>query len=268
MPYQCTERKTRSASAEVVDRSAVGPCSPGRMPTRLAQTTKIQSEPTNGSTTRAYSGITASMAFSIAPTTPSSATCQDPGSSLSRRAESQQTISRLSITAQVVTTVSLIGSGPILKSTFSNGSLAMSFAQKKIDVNRTDNDAQHDQAHRPMNFISGRQAVEPLAEIGASDHRQDKHEPERAQINGLAEQRAFLSLGLLHPPRLFLHLLFEPSRGPIVRRGRHPEASPLLPIFHNRLNISSSSRRMLCFTSRKASSSTRSSRRRAALKLS
>ena len=88
--------------------------------------------------------------------------------------------------------------------------------------------------------------------------------PRDAEVNDLPEQSWFFFLGLLDPPRLFLDPLFEffSSRACIVGRC-HPDTSQLLPIFHNRLSISSSSRRMLCFTSRNESSSARSSRLRA-----
>src|SRR6516164_6764948 len=108
MPYQCTERKIKIASAAVVDKSAVGLCTPGRIPAKFAMTIKIHREPTNGRISAEYSGRTASIAFWMAPTIPSSATCQGAGSVVSRRVESQETKHISSMSAQVVKTVSPI----------------------------------------------------------------------------------------------------------------------------------------------------------------
>ena len=70
--------------------------------------------------------------------------------------KSQKIINR---SAQVVTTVSPIGSGPRLKSTGSNVSLvAIRYsAYKEIHIDAADGDTQHNQAHGPVHFIAYRQ---------------------------------------------------------------------------------------------------------------
>src|SRR5579862_472293 len=111
MPYQWTDRNTSTASAAVVERSAVGPCKPGRMPTRLATERNTHSVPTNGRRRSAYWGVTAAIVSSMADTTPSIAVCHGPGDSRVRRVTSHETKNNNAITLHVVVTVSLIITG-------------------------------------------------------------------------------------------------------------------------------------------------------------
>src|SRR5512147_2564406 len=111
-PTEGTAPNTIAASAAGVSILAVGACTPGSTPHRLAVAMYTNSVAMRGSNGAASRRVISRISLSAVATIASSATCRRAGRVASRRRTRQAKPPRTSMMAHVVTTSSPIGTGP------------------------------------------------------------------------------------------------------------------------------------------------------------